>query len=129
MTGRGTPFTQMCAYQQQTRSRPTSLDRLGGTEGNEALTSAAAAVLTLLLAAEGLTLLDLGWLRVPHMFIGMVLIPPVLVKLGSTGYRFARYYAGTRPYREKGPPLMPLRLLAPVLVAATLGCSPLASRC
>ena len=111
----------MRAYQQQTRGRSTSLDRLGGTEGNEALTSAAAAVLTLLLAAEGLTLLDLGPLRVPHMFIGLVLIPPVLVKLGSTGYRFARYYAGTRPYREKGPPLMPLRLLAPVLVAATLG--------
>ena len=78
-------------------------------------------MLTLLLAAEGLTLLDLGPLRVPHMFIGIALIPPVLVKLGSTGYRFARYYAGTRPYREKGPPLMPLRLLAPVLVAATLG--------
>lgn len=97
-----------------------SAEQLGGTDGNEVLTSAAAAVLTLLLAAEGVTILDLGWLRTPHMFIGMVLIPPVLVKLGSTGYRFARYYTGARPYREKGPPLLPLRLLAPILVAATL---------
>jgi hypothetical protein len=55
------------------------------------------------------------------MFIGMVLIPPIALKLGSTGYRFARYYTGARPYREKGPPLLPLRLIAPLLVAATVG--------
>jgi hypothetical protein len=55
------------------------------------------------------------------MFIGLVLVPLVLLKLGSTGYRFARYYARTPAYREKGPPLLPLRMMAPVLVAATLG--------
>jgi hypothetical protein len=55
-----------------------------------------------------------------HMFIGLLLIPPVLLKLASTGYRFFRYYGGTRAYREKGPPLLPLRLLAPVLVASTV---------
>jgi hypothetical protein len=98
-----------------------SVERLGGTEGNEVLTSAVAAVLTLLLAGEGLTILNMSGLRTPHMFIGMLLIPPVLVKLGSTGYRFARYYMGARPYREKGPPLLPLRLLAPILVVTTLG--------
>jgi len=52
--------------------------------------------------------------------IGMVLIPPVALKLGSTGYRFARYYLGSPVYRAKGPPLLPLRLLAPVLVLTTL---------
>ena len=45
---------------------------LGGTAGNEVLTSATAVVLTLLLAAEGVTILDT---RRPaareHMFIGM----------------------------------------------------------
>lgn len=97
------------------------VERLGGTDGNEALTSAAAAILTLLLLGEGVTILDIGGLRSPHMFIGMLLIPPVLVKLGSTGYRFARYYVGARAYREKGPPITPLRLLAPVLVATTVG--------
>lgn len=93
----------------------------GGVAGNEILTCAVAAVLTCLLLAEGVTLLRLGPLLVPHMFIGMVLVPLVLLKLGSTGYRFARYYARTPAYREKGPPLLPLRMMAPVLVAATLG--------
>jgi hypothetical protein len=95
-------------------------ERLGGPAGNEILTSAVAASLTLLLAAEGVTIPLLGSLRVEHMFIGMLLVPPVLLKLGSTGYRFVRYYARSRPYREKGPPALALRLLAPVLVAATI---------
>jgi hypothetical protein len=95
--------------------------RLGGTEGNEILTSATAVVLTVLLLAEGITIIDMGGLLTAHMFIGMVLIPPVLLKLGSTGYRFIRYYTGSRPYREQGPPALPLRLLAPALVVTTVG--------
>jgi hypothetical protein len=94
--------------------------RTGGIDGNAALTSAAAVALTALLLAEGVTILDMGGLRTPHMFVGLLLIPPVLVKLGSTGYRFFRYYAGDRVYRAKGPPLTPLRLLAPVLVLTTI---------
>ncbi|HET7509489.1 MAG TPA: hypothetical protein VFJ65_04490 [Solirubrobacterales bacterium] len=94
---------------------------LGGVAGNEILTCAIAAVLTCLLLAEGVTLLRLGPLLIPHMFIGLVLVPLVLLKLGSTGYRFVRYYAHTPAYREKGPPLLSLRLMAPILVAATLG--------
>ena len=95
-------------------------DRFGGTEGNEILTSATAVLLTVLLVAEGLTIVHMGGLVNAHMFIGMVLIPPVVLKLASTGYRFVRYYTGSRPYRAKGPPPLPLRLLAPVLVATTL---------
>jgi hypothetical protein len=94
--------------------------RLGGTAGNEILTSATAAVLTLLLIAEGITIIWIGGLRDAHMFIGMALLPPVLLKLGSTGYRFARYYLHTQAYREKGPPLPLLRLLAPGLVLTTV---------
>jgi hypothetical protein len=95
-------------------------DRFGGTEGNELLTSATAVVLTGLLAAEGFTILNMRGLLSVHMFVGLVLIPPILVKLGSTGYRFARYYTHSRTYRAKGPPLAALRLLAPVLVASTI---------
>src|SRR5205823_3919476 len=91
----------------------------GGPDGNERLTAASGAVLFLLLAAEGVTILSIGQLLSPHVFIGMLLIPPVALKLASTGWRFARYYRGTREYREKGPPLLPLRLLAPVVVAST----------
>jgi hypothetical protein len=93
---------------------------MGGTEGNELLTSTVGALLTLLLAAEGVTIVDFGGLTVEHMFIGMLLIPPVLLKLASTGYRFVRYYTGSPQYRRKGPPALRLRLLAPLLVAATV---------
>jgi hypothetical protein len=97
---------------------PARAGRLG-VERNELLTVAAASVLTILLLAEGVTLLDMRGLIREHMFIGLVLVPPVLLKLGSTGYRFARYYTGSPVYREKGPPRPLLRLLAPVLVAST----------
>jgi hypothetical protein len=95
-------------------------DRYGGTNGNEILTSATAVVLTMLLAVEGYTVVNMHGLVSLHMFVGLVLIPPVLLKLGSTGYRAVRYYMGSRPYRAKGPPLLPLRLMAPVLVASTI---------
>jgi hypothetical protein len=102
------------------RTRPPRADRLGGTYGNELLTMAAAVLLTALLAAEGVTLLRMDVLRREHMFIGLLLIPPVLLKLGSTGYRFVRYYTGSPRYREKGPPVLGLRLLAPMLVTTTV---------
>jgi hypothetical protein len=95
-------------------------DRLGGTAGNRLLTSATAFVLTALLALEGVTILWMGNLRTEHMFIGLVLIGPVVLKLASTGYRFARYYTRAPRYRAEGPPLLPLRVLAPVLVLTTL---------
>ncbi|MEA2321137.1 MAG: hypothetical protein QOD81_987 [Solirubrobacteraceae bacterium] len=92
----------------------------GGAEGNEILTSATAVVLTGLLAAEGYTVVNMRGLVGLHMFIGLALIPPLLLKLASTGYRFVRYYTGSRPYRALGPPVLPLRLMAPVLVASTM---------
>jgi len=98
----------------------THRDRLGGTEGNEILTAAVGAVLTLLLIAEGITIIQMGGLLSVHMFIGLVLVPPILLKMGSTGYRFARYYTHSRPYVQMGPPALPMRLLAPGLVALTV---------
>jgi hypothetical protein len=95
--------------------------RLGGTAGNELLTGLVALVLVLLLAVEGVTLLFLHQLLSVHMFVGLLLIGPAALKLASTGYRFARYYAQARAYRVKGPPALPLRMLAPVLVLATIG--------
>src|SRR4249919_1158107 len=99
----------------------THRDRLGGTEGNEILTAATGAILTILLLAEGITIIRMGGLVSVHMFVGLVLIPPILLKLASTGYRFIRYYSGARPYRRNGPPALPMRLLAPVLVITTVG--------
>ena len=74
----------------------------------------------MLLAAEGVTILRLGRLLTLHFFIGMLLVGPVALKAGSTIYRFARYYAGSAPYRRKGPPAPLLRLLGPVVMITSL---------
>jgi hypothetical protein len=84
------------------------------------LTSSTALVLLVLLALEGFTVLRVGSLLTMHVFIGMLLIPPVLVKLASTTWRFAKYYTGSREYREKGPPPVVLRLLGPFVVLLTV---------
>jgi hypothetical protein len=91
-----------------------------GVAGNARLTGGVAAALLVLLAAEGATIPFIGSLVGPHIFIGMLLIPPVLLKLGSTGYRFARYYSGSPAYVKKGPPHVVLRVLAPAVVLTTL---------
>lgn len=91
-----------------------------GATGNERLTAITGAVLFVLLAAEGVTIIDLQPLFSAHVFIGTLLIGPVLLKLASTGYRFVRYYAGSSPYRSKGAPRPLMRMLAPPLVLVTL---------
>ena len=91
-----------------------------GVAGNARLTGGIAAALLVLFAAEGATIPFIGSLVGPHIFIGMLLIPPVLLKLGSTGYRFARYYSGSSTYVKKGPPHIVLRALAPGVVLTTL---------
>jgi hypothetical protein len=98
------------------------LARTGGADGNERLTAATAVVLLVLLAIEGVTILFLRPLLSVHIFVGILLIPPVALKLSTVGYRFARYYSGSRPYRVKGPPYLLMRVLvAPVLVFSTIG--------
>jgi hypothetical protein len=91
-----------------------------GPAGNERLTATTAVALILLLAVEGVTILFLRQLLSVHFFVGALLIPPVALKLGSTGYRFARYYLGSGPYVAKGPPQIVLRMLAPMVVISTL---------
>src|SRR3954453_5200151 len=95
--------------------------RLGGSRGNEILTSVNAVVLLALLGLQLVTVLALDSMIRVHLFVGVVLLGPVALKLATTGYRFVRYYTGARAYREKGPPTMLLRVIAPVFVAATVG--------
>jgi hypothetical protein len=97
------------------RTSPT-----GGVESNARLTATTAVVLLVLLAAEGLTLLGIRRLLTVHVFVGMLLVPPILLKIGSTGWRFVRYYRGEPAYRRKGPPPTILRLLGPVVVILTV---------
>jgi hypothetical protein len=94
----------------------------GGTEGNARLTASTGVVLLVLLAVEGVTILAIRPLLSLHVFIGLMLIPPVVLKLSVTGYRFVRYYLRADEYLRKGPPMLLMRMLvAPVLVAATIG--------
>jgi len=100
-------------------SRRTALTG-GGTAGNERLTAVTGALLLVLLAVLGVTILRIRPLLSVHMFLGLLLIGPVALKLASTGYRFARYYTADPPYRREGPPATPLRLLAPLVVLSTV---------
>jgi hypothetical protein len=92
----------------------------GGTAGNELLTAASGAVLIVLLAVIGITIIALKPLLSVHLFVGVVLIGPIMLKLASTGYRFVRYYTANPRYRGKGAPPAPLRLIAPIVVISTV---------
>lgn len=117
--------TRPVAIDRQISAAPAALPRIkrllaGGTDGNERLTAATGAVLIVLLAVIGVTIIRLGPLLWVHLFVGMLLIGPVALKLASTGYRFARYYTSNPRYRRKGPPALPLRLIAPIVVLSTV---------
>jgi hypothetical protein len=92
----------------------------GGTTGNQLLTTAVGATLIVLLAVIGVTIVRIGQLLWVHLFVGMLLVPPVLLKMSSTGYRFFRYYTGNARYRSKGAPELALRLIAPMVVLSTV---------
>src|ERR1700719_865897 len=90
-------------------------------DGNERLTAAAGLVLLILTLIElGTIVFGLHQFLSLHVFVGFVLIPAVLLKLASTGWRFARYYSRSDAYRAHGPPKLGMRLLAPLFVAATV---------
>lgn len=91
-----------------------------GVEGNARLTSATGLVLLVLLAVEGYTILDVRGLITLHIFLGILLVGPVLLKIASTTYRFARYYLGTAEYVRKGPPHIVLRVLGPLVTISSL---------
>lgn len=92
----------------------------GGPAGNARLTAWTGLLLLALSVAELVTLLNVGRLISWHIVIGVLLVPPALLKTGSTGWRIIRYYAGNEPYRTAGPPPLVLRLLGPCVVVSTL---------
>jgi hypothetical protein len=95
-------------------------DRLGGVAGNERLTAEVGALLFVLLAGLGLTIPMVRSLMYEHVYLGMLLIPPVALKLASTGYRFVRYYTHDPSYRLAGPPRPLQRAVAPLVVIGTV---------
>lgn len=99
----------------------SGLARLADPAGNERLTAVTGAVLLILFSAEVVTTLLMGSLFGLHFFLGMVLVGPVCLKIASTVWRFARYYAGSVPYVRRGPPPILQRVLGPVLVITSVG--------
>jgi hypothetical protein len=91
-----------------------------GVVGNERLTALSSAVLLVLFLVELATTARLGSLISIHVFAGVLLVGPLAVKVASTGYKALRYYAGSPAYVRQGPPRLPLRVLAPILLGATV---------
>lgn len=88
--------------------------------GNERMTALAGVVLLVLILVElaSAAILHVG-LSI-HVFVGVLLLGPLVVKLGSTGWRFLRYYTGAPAFVRRGPPQLVLRVMAPLLIATTL---------
>ena len=94
--------------------------RSSGPSGNHRLITSVGLVLLVLLGIEALTTLALRSYLPEHIFLGLLLLPPIALKLAGTGWRFFRYYTHNKLYRLEGPPKLLLRVLAPALVASTL---------
>jgi hypothetical protein len=97
------------------------LPRTGGPAGNAQITAGLGLLALVLFLAELVTLLDVSGLISWHIAIGVLLVPPTLAKCTTTGWRIVRYYSGSRPYRQAGPPPTPLRILGPFVIATTIG--------
>lgn len=108
------------ARRESARASWRAVARAAGPRGNERLTTSTGLILLVLLTVEALTTLALRSYLPLHIFLGLLLLPPVGLKLASTGWRFMRYYTRDKAYRLEGPPRLLLRILAPLLVASTL---------
>src|SRR5579859_765847 len=91
-----------------------------GVVGNGRLTSVNGMVLLILLAVEGFTILGVRQMITLHIYLGILLVGPILLKCVSTMYRFARYYAGAGAYVRKGAPALALRITGPVVIVTSL---------
>jgi len=94
--------------------------RSGGPAGNAQLTAWTGLFLLVGFIAECFTLLSLHAMLTAHFLIGGILVPLVLFKTGTTGWRIARYYFGGQSYRSAGPPPLLLRVLGPLVVLTGL---------
>lgn len=94
--------------------------RTGGPAGNARLTAWTGLILLILFFVEGITLLDVHGLLAWHIAVGLLLIPPALLKTATTGWRIVRYYTQDAAYRRAGPPRPVMRALGPLVVVSTL---------
>ena len=91
-----------------------------GVTGNQRLTAMAGAVLLLLTALVIATAAYAHGLLPLHIFVGVWLLGPLAVMIGTTGYRVFRYYTRSPAFVRRGKPLLALRLLAWLLLISTI---------
>jgi len=84
------------------------------------LTGSTGLVLIALLFVEGLTVPFIGRLVSWHILIGLILVPPLIVKMSSVLWRFSRYYLNDPAFRRAGPPHPVLRVLGPLVMMSTI---------
>jgi len=89
-------------------------------ERNKRLTATSATVLFVLIIVELVITANLVELISYHIFVGILIAGPLVVKMCSTGHRFFSYYTKSPNFVKAGPPNILLRLLAPFLVFFTV---------
>lgn len=93
----------------------------GAVEANARLTAATGAILLVLFVVEILTVvIGVKTHLALHVFLGFMLVPPLVLKLASVARRFLDYYLYRPGFRHRGPPRMALRILGPQLVLVTI---------
>lgn len=100
--------------------RDPVLPGTGGPAGNALLTAWTGLLLLVLFLIELVTLLNLDVLLHWHVIVGVLLVPPALLKTATTSWRIISYYTKRTPYWKAGPPPMVLRVLGPFVVIFTL---------
>jgi hypothetical protein len=111
--------TVAAALGQQHREEPVR-PRTGGPAGNAMLTAWLGLLLLVLFLVESATLISMSQLIAVHIFVGAFLVPIVLLKTATTGWRMVRYYLKHEDYVQGGPPPLLLRVLGPLVVAGAL---------
>ena len=102
------------------REAPVQAADSAGPAGNQRLTAMTGAVLLVLFVAECLTIFSLQRLLTLHVFLGMLLLGPVGLKIGSTLWRFTRYYTGSAAYVRRGAPAPLQRVTGPFVILTSV---------
>src|ERR1700730_4062720 len=86
-------------------------------QANTRLTGSTGLVLLALFAVEvGTVVVGVQSHLTLHVFVGLLLVPPLLVKIASVWRRFIGYYRHAPAYQQRGAPPLPLKILGPVLL-------------
>lgn len=113
--------TRLAGALTRPRAHALRVDGRERVEANARLTAMTAVTLFVLFSVEVATvLLTARSVLSLHVAVGLILVPPVLLKIGTVTWRLVAYYRGDAAYREEGPPPLALRLLGPLLVFLTM---------